>query len=408
MLIQKVDQISNYLDSEADKLASAVEGIGDAVASIVSDDPVEIVTGTIDMVSAVVPLIPVGGPIIGTAFSLIGAIFGAIAGAGQEDVGSVVEREMKKALNAYEDAELRDEVEGTRRVYDASHAYLAAAEGDPEIMPHEIAALAANVPVYSGVEFLGKLSNKIEQYSTTTEPEQAQRAIEYLQLYSILAVLRTSVLWQMYGLIKASGTSDFTAAAIKRVIESEDDNDKDFLERLIVNPTYSKAIFMAYFNPFNLPQTYNFYKKKGVAYQRHDYLNGKRYSFRPDRWRNWYMYMSSSSAAYLLGTRTLDDQGRFIFEVKNYVNNQYYIKSAKWPDWYIYMEDQTGKVRGIQGKPTDMHEAQWKVIQFHPDGTYLLATRKWPNKFIYMDSSLDGWIKWWTGDPGIQGHWHIP
>ena len=54
----RVDQISNYLasnrgSSEAQKLSSSIEGIGDAITSLTSDDPVEIVSGTLDMISAV-------------------------------------------------------------------------------------------------------------------------------------------------------------------------------------------------------------------------------------------------------------------------------------------------------------------------------------------------------------------
>ena len=59
------------------------------------------------------------------------------------------------------------------------------------------------MPVYQGVAFLGKLANKVEQYTTASDPNQVKRAIEYMQLYVILAVLRTSILWEMYALIKA-------------------------------------------------------------------------------------------------------------------------------------------------------------------------------------------------------------
>ena len=118
----RVDQISNYLasnrgSSEAQKLSSSIEGIGEAITSLTSDDPVEIVSGTLDMISAVGLLLPVGGQIIGTAFSLIGSSFGAIAGAGGEDVGSIVAREMEKALQKFDDSELKAEAAGTEREY---------------------------------------------------------------------------------------------------------------------------------------------------------------------------------------------------------------------------------------------------------------------------------------------------
>ena len=406
----KVDQIYNYLDSdagssEAQKVASSIEGIGGAISSLTSDDPVDIVSGTLDMISSIAPLIPVGGQVIGIVFSLIGTIFGAIAGAGGEDVGSVVAREIEKALNKYDDSELKAEADGTKREYRNSHAYLATMEGDTPIMEHEIAALAANVPVYQGVKFLGKLANKVEQYTKYSDPNQVKRAIEYMQLYVILAVMRTSVLWEMYALVKAAPNSDFTAAAIRRVIASEDDNDNQFLRDILLEPDYEQAIFFAHFNPSQLPQTYTFIRKKAIPYQRHDYLVNGPHHLRPEKWTNYYMFMKGNSIGNMAGTTTLDDQSRFIFSPKSYVDNMYYIKSAKWPDWYVYMNgDSKGYCRGSTSKPG--YEGQWKVVQFK-DGKYMLSPRKWPNWFIYMDSSAHGWIRGWKGDPGIQGHWLI-
>ena len=406
----KVDQIYNYLNSDAGsskaiKVASSIEGIGGAISSLTSDDPVDIVSGTLDMISTIAPLVPVGGQIIGTVFSLIGTIFGAIAGAGGEDVGSVVAREIEKALNKYDDSELKAEAAGTKRVYRNSHAYLATMEGDTPIMEHEIAALAANVPIYQGVAFLGKLANKVKQYTTHSDPNQVKRAIEYMQLYVILAVLRTSILWEMYALVKAAPNSDFTAAAIRRVIAAEDDNDKQFLWDVLLEPDYSQAFFFAYFNPSQLPQTHTFIKKKGIPYQQHDYLVSGKHHFRPEKYTNYYMFMKGNSIGNMAGTTTLDAQSRFIFKAKSYIDNMYYIKSAKWPTWYVYMHgDSNGNCRGTTSMPG--HEGQWKVVQFK-DGKYMLSTRKWPDKFIYMDSSAHGWIKGWKGDPGKQGHWLI-
>ena len=406
----RVDEISNYLDSDggssaAETLSTSIEDVAGAITSLTSDDPVQIVSGTLDMITAVSPLMPVGGQIISTVFTLVGSIFGAIAGAGGEDVGSVVAREIEKALLKFDDSELKAEAAGTERVYKTSHAFLATKEGDAPIQSHEIAVLANYVPVYDGVKFLGKLANKVEQYKTAKDPTQVQRAIEYMQLYVILAVMRTSILWKLYALIKATGNSDFTASAIQNVINAEDQHDKTFLWDVLVNPDYTQAIFFAYFNPSQLPQTHSFIKKKGIPYQRHDYLaHGFQY-FRPQQWATYYMYMKGNSIGNMAGTRTLDDQGRFKLIAKSYIDNSYYIQSKEWPTWYVIMNgDSKGYLKGTNVLPG--HEGQWKIVQFK-DGNYMLSTRKWPNWFIYMDATSHGWIRGMEGDPGIQGHWFI-
>ena len=71
----------------------------------------------------------------------------------------------------------------------------------------------------------------------------------------------------------------------------------------------------------------------------------------------------------------------------------------------MYMHDDSeGHLRGTTVKRG--YEGQWKIIKFK-DNRFMLSPRKWPNSFIYMDSSAQGLVKGWNGDPGTQGHWLI-
>ena len=254
----RVDKLSDYLDSEEggsemEAVSSALETIGGAVSSLTSDDTVEIISGTLDVISAATSMIPVGGPIISTVFSLIGTIFGAIAGGGGDDVGTVVRKEIEIALNNYEDSELKAESSGTSRVYANSHAYLARKEGGAPLNQHELASLTANVPVYHGIDFLGKLVYKVEENAKSSDPVQVMRAMEYVQLYVTLAVLRSSILWEMYALVRTVPDSTFTADAIARYIKREEEHDETFLNFLQKKPDYSQAVFFAYFNTSEWP-----------------------------------------------------------------------------------------------------------------------------------------------------------
>ena len=404
----RVDRISYYLNSDegssqTETVCSAVETIGGAVSSLTSDITVEIVSGTLDVISAVSSLIPVVGPIISTVFSLIGTIFGAIGGGGSEDVGSVVRREIERALNNYDDSQLRAEANGAKRVYRISHAYLASKGGAP-INEHEISALSSHVPVYQGIRFIGILAQKVRENSQSSDRDQVKRAMEYLHLYVTLAVMRSSILWEMYALVKAASNSDWTAAAIQRVIIAEEDHDKHFL-KFLLEPEYSQAIFFAYFNLSEWPQTITFMEKKGLAIQRHNHLTRGSHSLRPEKWTDWYMLMYNNKYGTMIGSTTLDEQSLFYFDSISNEDNIFYMRSKKWPSWYIYMTDgDEGLCEGWEDEPGPAGE--WKVIRFK-DGKYMLSPRRWPNWFIYMTDDDYAYIRGCNGDPGIQGHWLI-
>ena len=347
----RVENISNYLDSEEgssqmDAVSSSLETIGGAISSLTSDDTAEIVSGTLDVISAVTSLIPVAGPIIGTVFSLIGTIFGAIAGGGgaTEDVGTVVRKEIEKALNNYDDSQLKAEADGAMRVYRISHAYLARKEGGAKIQEYEIAALSANVPVYQGIKFLGILGRKVKENSKGKDSVQVRRAMEYMQLYVTLSLMRSSILWELYALVKASPGMTFTAAAIHRVIIAEDNHDISFLNFLQQEPDYPQAVFFAIFDPSEWPTTMKFMTKKGLIYkyQRHDFLTKGTHYLKHASSRNHhrYMYMSGNSWGHMRGSYTLQSQeGRFSFKPISSDNNVFVLWSKKWPNWFVYMRD---------------------------------------------------------------------
>ena len=410
-----VDEISNYLDTEKGSsqvtaVSSSLETIAGAIPSLTSNDPLNIVSGSLTVISSVASLIPVAGQIISAVFSVIGTIFGAIAGSASEDIGTVVRREIENALNKYDDSQLRAEASGAIRVYAISHAYLATKEGGAPIQEHELAALSANVPVYQGIGFLGMLAQKVIENSKSSSPDQVKRAMEYLQLYVTLAVLRSSLLWEMIALVRTAPDSAFTADAIHRVVNQEDKNDEQFL-KFLLEPDYSQAVFFAYFNPSEWPQIMTFMDKKGLTYQRHvvDKLARGTHSFKPERWTNYYMYMVNNGSGNMEGwklTPTFDDpQGQFIVDPISRQDNLFHLRSMKWPSWYVFMVDTSASYcRGWNDKPGP--QGEWKIVKFQ-DGKYMLSPRKWPNWFIYMRDKGNGSIAGWKGDPEIQGHWII-
>ena len=89
---------------------------------------------------------------------------------------------------------LKDEAYSTMLLISNSQAYL---NNTTPIQRHVIAALAANVPVYTGVEMLGMLSSKVYDNAKSSDKVQVERAIEYTKLYVTLAVLRHALLLKL-------------------------------------------------------------------------------------------------------------------------------------------------------------------------------------------------------------------
>lgn len=409
-----VQNIVKHLDSQkgssqVNTLYSGIQSIAGAVSSLgYTSDSVKIVSATLDVISAVTTFMQIKSPVTSTLFSLIEPIFGAIAVGwdATEDIGNFVQREIEKTLHKYDDSQLRAEASGTMRAYAISHAYLAAREGDSPIEEHEIAALPANVSIYQGISFLGMLAQKVKENSKSSNPDQVKQAMEYLQLYITLAVLRSSILWQMYAIAKSSQRSDFTTAAIYRIILADDKHDKNFLS-FLQKPDYQQAVFFAYFNPSEWPTTMTFMEKKNITYQyqQHDHLAHNILSLKLEKIPRKFMVMGDGVNGNMHVRETNDARSRFYFDPISKENNVFRLRSEKWPSWYMYMtDDKDGFCRGYGGMKGPVGE--WKLTRFK-DGKYMLSPHKWLNWFIYMDDDYYGHIRGYKGDPGIQGHWVI-
>ncbi|XP_052100938.1 toxin CfTX-A-like [Mytilus californianus] len=400
----ELSKIENYLKYHdvSNAISPTIEAVGDAAPSLTSRDVTEIVSGALDIMSAVSVLIPKVGPIISSILTVISALISAIGGSGsQTDIGSVVKNAINEALSRFDDSNLRAEAFGTSKVFDVSLAYL---DGITDIKQHEVSALSAHVPIYSGVRFIGILQSKIMESSTSDDKQQVKRAIEYTRLFVKLSVLRSIVMWKMYITVKQAGHSVSTAKSIQSVIKTMKLRDKNFL-RFLTNPSYSRAVFFAHLNPSELPEVSKYLNKCQLAFQNLAFLGERYHSLRTQKWSRWYAYMDDDKHGSMIGSTNLNNQGYFYFETISSVDNTFYLSSAKWSEWYVYMKDNDGgTLNGWKGNPGS--SGQWKIIRLY-DGYYMLSPKKWLNWFIYMKDDDDGTIRGWKGNPGKQGHWRI-
>lgn len=399
---EQLGKIEKYLKNEdgSNAISSTIEAVGSAAPSLTSGDVTEIVSGALDIMSSITALIPVVGPIISSIFTVISALVSSIGGSGM-DIGSVVKKAIDEALRKFDDSNLRAEAFGTAKVFGVSLAYL---DGITDIQRHEISALSAHVPIYSGVRFLGILQSKIIESSKSHDEQQVKRAIEYTRLFVKLSVLRSTVLWKMYITVKQAGHSVSTAKSIQNVIQNMKLKDKHFLT-FLTNPTYQQAIFFAHLKPSELPEVSKYLDKCQLAFQNLAFLGGRAHHFRTQKWPNWYAYMNNDAYGSMTGSTVLNDQGYFFFDTISSVDNTFYLRSVKWPKWYVYMKnDGEGKLYGWKGNPGS--SGKWKIIRFS-DGYYMLSPEKWLDWFVYMKKDSYGTVRGWKGDPGEQGHWTI-
>ncbi|CAC5364867.1 unnamed protein product [Mytilus coruscus] len=278
---EQLGKIEKYLKSDdgLDTISSTIESVGNAAPSLTSGDVTEIVSGALDIMSSVTTLIPVVGPIISSIFT----------------------KAIDEALRKFDDSNLRAEAFGTAKVFGVSLAFL---DGTTDIQRHELSALSAHVPIYTGVRFLGILQSKITESSKSHDNQQVKRAIEYTRLFVKLSVLRSSVLWKMYITVKQAGHSLSTAKGIQNVIQSMKLKDKEFLT-FLTKPTYHQAIFFAHLKPSELPEVSKYLDKCQLAFQNLAFLGERTHNLQTQKWPDWHALMRDDKHGSMVGSTNL-------------------------------------------------------------------------------------------------------
>lgn len=408
-----VDKLKNYLESDdgqanLEKVESSLNKVADSVSSVTSSDAKEIVVGAIDIIAAGVSLIPVVGSVVSALLSVISTIIGGIGGS-STDIGTIVKTQIEKALNNYDDSQLRGAAYSTMLLFSNSQAYLNNKGDKIQIQKHEIAALAANVPVYTGVQMLGMLTSKVHDNAKSSDKVQVKRAIEYTKLYVTLAVLRHALLLKLYSVVRNSGHSDWTAASIYRTLIQQGELDEKFI-KIVVDRQFSRAMFYSIFYPSEWPTISKFAREKGFKFEQFKYLDNGPHTIAHDL--KYTMGMGSDHDGTIQGmpANSAGEQGLFYLDVISAEDNTFYIRSKKWPTWYVVMnDDDAGTCRGLPFKPGN--NGEWKLVKY-PNGSVLMTPKKWPNWFLYFErvDIMDMTILLIRGQhnyPGKKGEWKL-
>ncbi|XP_062574012.1 uncharacterized protein LOC134235865 [Saccostrea cucullata] len=327
----------------------------------------------------------------------ITSIFQDVGDKMRVNVQKIQEDETYAPFERFQDSEITSEACGLEDLFYTTHAYLKGIHD--EANDEEIKTLQDRVPIYKGVEFLGKLKAKIENLMTKPDIKSVSRAVAYIDLYSRLAILRTLVLWQLYAIKKSSNVDQASTSGVYAVIKETDKTDCEMVEN-VTKPSFEKIVFLTIFNPTELRHFQHFMRVKSInpfRLDEDDTFCSKMHLIRPAKWPEWHMKFGWDRQGSIWGEKNLRKRAcKFLFEEvkERVIDNIFHIRSVKYPTYYMIMESgQLGYCGSVEGLPGP--EGKWKIIRFIEDRLpyYVMSPLSRPCFFIYMTSSPTGHVR---------------
>ncbi|XP_061177488.1 uncharacterized protein LOC133186282 [Saccostrea echinata] len=327
----------------------------------------------------------------------ITSIFQIVGDQMRVNAEKIQEDETYAPFERFQDSEITSEACGLEDLFYTTHAYLKGIHNQAN--DEEIKTLQDRVPIYKGVEFLGKLKAKIENLMTKQDIKSVSRAVAYIDLYSRLAILRTLVLWQLYAIKKRSNIDHASTSGVYAVIKEADKTDCEMVE-YITKSSFEKAVFLTIFNPTELRHFQHFLSVKSInpiRLDENDTFCSKMHLIRPAKWPEWHIKFGWDRQGSIWGEKNLRKRAcKFLFEPvkEREIDNIFHIRSVKYPTYYMIMESgKLGYCGSVEGLPGP--EGKWKIIRFIEDKLpyYVMSPMSRPCFFIYMTSSPTGHVR---------------
>ena len=107
--------LTNLDQEKMDKVKSCLEGIGQSIVKMASDDPAQQMSGALDLVAAVTVFIPHVGPVISGVCLLISNVILAFGGKGEgTSIAAELEQVVEKVVGKYHDDDVKAEAAGIK------------------------------------------------------------------------------------------------------------------------------------------------------------------------------------------------------------------------------------------------------------------------------------------------------
>ena len=174
------------------------------------DDPIGAVVAAVNIAAIFASMTGPKGMLVSTVLNFVSgflSLFGK-AGTKKKSVGQIVREQIDEALDEFYDRTLTAEASGAEQLLQVSKTFLdgIAQEGEP-LGVNEAISLAAHVPVYNGIPFMGTLARNIEDLVKENKAKDAKKCLKYIELYCTIAILKEMTLQQYASVLPESFTA---------------------------------------------------------------------------------------------------------------------------------------------------------------------------------------------------------
>lgn len=227
MIIARTKELQNSIPkmetSDFTKINNAFVIGSKSISKLASGDWKTKLSGIMEIIAAFAPVI--GGP-SGTVVPMVMQVLNGILGLFEINGPSFTDMLQDMITRAFDDAHNRmliNEANGTKTLFETSEYFLNGIRfGNHPLPEQEVSAFTAQIPIWSGVKFMGILANEIETLSkppnsdvnSTKALSDSRACVQYTTLYYQLALLQDKILTDLYTVVKASGKFDYIAGGI--------------------------------------------------------------------------------------------------------------------------------------------------------------------------------------------------
>ncbi|XP_033753118.1 toxin CrTX-A-like [Pecten maximus] len=405
--IQRLQEVANHLKTIYRHLPQFTSG-----------DPFQVLHGVAGIVSSVSSFTGLGGPAVPAICGVLSKVFTAFGGT-KITIAEVVENEIRRTFSGHSNETLLEEAEDLHLMYRFAFDFLNPASEKSNFTEHDITNMNIQMNVFQGVTFLrklGKLIKELAKEHEDTHPnkkiEKAKKAMDFIELYIKLALLRDMLLLHFYAIINSTTHSHYLAGGVQRVLGSFDEQDRAALG-LFLKPTKEYVYIVSYVKEEECELLLKFLDQKKLTPD-HSWLAHGEFELYSQKWPTYHAtrmtahrsFFGNGDLRFIRGTYdSVGPESLFCFKQIEEKRNCFYITQGRKLDELICMTK--GPNRWVMSlKDGPKHQCEWKVIQMD-NGNYVFSPRVFPDYFMGMTKLLDGSVAGFLGGYNEQSHWTL-
>ena len=341
----KEEDTETALKAKIDKAKAVVDGTTKAIPKFKSGDPAQIISGVLDMTS--VALATFGGP-HGAAAALVLNVVSSLISLFQTSPKSspAIDKVMKEVLDDFKDEELLRKMNSFIATFDTVHYGIVATRGysndieGKDLSENDITSLKTEVKSFEANTLLEDVKQSIANEIESGKVDDANKALKTLNVYCKLTTVIELVVFEFVAYIKEEGEgTSVLPTYYHKFIERKRARDVTYLEFLHY-PKPKEAITAAIYqhNPEAYPALREYVTAIKVApIPNLNLKDGDEIYLTPKKFPKWYSYLSSEGHSRIYGSKSTNDQNKFILK-KAYTGeggNEWKMENKYYPNYVI-------------------------------------------------------------------------